>query len=314
MKLVSVVIPSFNHVAFLPEAVSSVLGQTHADLELIIVDDGSTDGSRDYLVSLCDPRCRVVEQANAGAHAAINRGLGLARGEVLAVLNSDDVFHPRRIEACLEELESGCDLVATWLEVIDERGRVLGVKEGWANMLPWPVKHAGQGVGGLDAFSTNLLLTNFVSTTSNVVFTRPVLERTGGMRNLRFAHDWDFLLRVSHEFRCRLLPEPLVRYRVHGSNTISTNRSWMLFEICWVVAVALRRLGGGRLHGTASPAELVAATRFLAENVNVQGNDKLVWLIDHFISARESAGVVRAEEMLLEDRALRDAFIGCVVA
>jgi glycosyltransferase involved in cell wall biosynthesis len=311
MTLVSVVIPSYNHRKFLPAAVESILGQTHAQLELIVVDDGSTDGSREYLRALSDPRCTLVEQPNAGAHAAINRGLALARGKVLAILNSDDIFHPSRIEACLRTLDAGgCDLVATWLEVIDEAGAVLGVKQGWSNMLPWPVKHAGGSIGDLGEFATNLLLTNFVSTTSNVVFTRRLYERIGGMRNLRFAHDWDFLLRAAHEFRCELIAQPLLQYRIHPANTISSNRAWMLFEICWVIAVALRRLQGTGLDRGADSAAVV---RFLGDNINVQGNDRLLWMIDQFMSARSEGGTTRPEEILLEDKALREAFMEFVV-
>lgn len=314
MKLVSVVIPSYNHAAWVRQAVESVLGQSHDRLELIVVDDGSTDGSPERIREVSDPRLRLVEQPNAGAHAAINRGLALAKGEVLAILNSDDAYHPERLRACLEAIGEGHDLVATWLEVVDGEGRTLGVKEGWGNMLPWPVKHPGHAVGSLDAFATNLLLTNFVSTTSNIVFTRRLHERIGGMRRLRFAHDWDFLLRAAHEFRCALLPRPLVKYRVHASNTISSNRAWMLFEICWVMAVALRRLQGTALHGEGTPADLAAAARFLGENVNVQGNDRLLWMIDHFIAARSGEGPGLPEELLLEDEALREAFIECVAA
>jgi len=310
MSLVSVVIPSYNHRQYLPAAVESVLGQSHEHLELIIVDDGSTDDSREYLRGISDPRCTVVEQRNAGAHAAINRGLALAKGDVLAILNSDDIFHPTRIEACLRELAANpCDLVATWLEVIDEGGAVLGVKQGWTNMLPWPVRHAGGSVGELGEFATNLLLTNFVSTTSNIVVTRRVYDAIGGMRNLRFAHDWDFLLRAAHQFRCELIPQPLLRYRIHPANTISSNRAWMLLEICWVVAVALRRFQGTRLHREGVAGDFAAAVKFLGDNINMQGNDRILWMIDHFISARSNAGVARPEEILLEDKALRDAFI-----
>lgn len=312
MSPVSVIIPSFNHAAYVPAAVESVLRQSHAELELIVVDDGSTDDSLAYLRSVRDPRVRLVEQENAGAHAAINRGLALARGETLAILNSDDLFHPERLRICVEALAaSSCDLVATWIEVIDAQGALLGVKQGWANMPPWPMKHTGEAVGALDSFSTNLLLANFVSTTSNVVFTRRLYHRIGGMRNLRFAHDWDFLLRAAHEFRCELVHQALLGYRVHGANTISSNRAWMLFEICWVLATALRR-AGHRLFGGGTEGA-IAAARFLGDNVNLQGNDKLVWMIDQFLTARANAGDPRAEETLLDDKALREAFVAYAV-
>lgn len=314
MKRATVVIPSFNHARFLPKAVESVLRQEGVGLELVVVDDGSSDGSLDYLRTVRDARFRLVEQRNAGAHAAINRGLQLAQGDVLAILNSDDVFHPRRIAACMHALEErGCDLVATWLEVIDDAGQVLGVKEGWHNMLPWPVPEDA-AVPGLDSFEGHLMLSNFVSTTSNMVFTRRLYERIGGMRNLRFAHDWDFTLRAAAEFRCFLLEHPLLQYRLHGSNTISSNRGWMLFEICWVFATALRRLQGRGVFADGATPQLARDARFLAQSINLQGNDKVLWMIDRFISARTAAGDECPEERLLDDQPLRDAFIQFVVA
>ena len=98
MPLVSVVIPSFNHARFIGSAVRSVLGQSLSDLELIVVDDGSTDNSLEILGGFSDPRLKVYPQANAGAHAAINRGLELASGVYLSILNSDDLYHRERLE------------------------------------------------------------------------------------------------------------------------------------------------------------------------------------------------------------------------
>ena len=83
MSLVSVVIPSYNHEKFIRQAVESVLAQSHADLELIVVNDGSSDRSLEYLRSVRDSRFLLIEQANAGAHNAINKGLAHGTREVL---------------------------------------------------------------------------------------------------------------------------------------------------------------------------------------------------------------------------------------
>ena len=106
MPRVSVVIPSYNHAAFVAEAVRSVLAQTLADLELVVVDDGSTDDSLAVLRGLADPRLQVHRQVNQGAHAAINVGLARARGDVLAVLNSDDAYQSRRLARAVAALDS----------------------------------------------------------------------------------------------------------------------------------------------------------------------------------------------------------------
>ncbi len=120
----SVVIPSYNHGRFVEAAVESVLDQD-ADLELVVVDDGSTDDSRERLAPFAaDPRVRMVEQQNRGAHAALNRGLGLAGGQILFILNSDDLFEPGRVRRFLERFaaDPGIAVLASWLRVIDEGG------------------------------------------------------------------------------------------------------------------------------------------------------------------------------------------------
>ncbi|MDN7944087.1 glycosyltransferase [Burkholderia multivorans] len=310
MSLVSVVIPSYNHARYIRQAVNSVLGQSHRELELIVIDDGSKDESLEYLRTVTDPRFRLIEQPNAGAHNAINRGLEAAKGSYLAILNSDDVFHPTRLEVALDALAGGAvDLVATWIEVIDADGNTRGVKEGWHNMLPWPIARPERTFAACSDFAKNLLMTNFVSTTSNVVFSRRLYERVGGMRNLRFAHDWDFLLRAARAFECTLIPQPLLQYRIHSSNTISSNRAWMLFEICWVLAVGMMLYEGDVLYGAPDHDRLAADVRAIAESINAQGNDRIIWMIRQFIDARRRAGETAPELRLLDDKALRDVFI-----
>ena len=238
MPLVSIVIPSFNHARYLGQAVGSVLDQTHADLELVVVDDGSTDESRAILSTLRDPRVRVELQENAGAHAAINRGLALARGELLAILNSDDRFAPGRLgrAASAFEMDPRLGLWGSYIEVIGKTGERLGVKEGFRNLLPVPLESPARSFQAEPDLRLNLLLSNYWSTTSNFVFRRSVLDAAGGMANLRFAHDWDFAFRAMRVAPAHLEAEPLLQYRLHGSNTIHQDRAVMVLEILWVLA------------------------------------------------------------------------------
>lgn len=312
MNLISVVIPSYNHEAYIRQAVESVLCQSYSNLELIVVDDGSTDASLDYLRFVRDPRYTLIEQGNSGAHSAINKGLSLAKGDYLAILNSDDVFHPDRLAVCIAWLQKGAELVATWIEVINHKGKVLGVKEGWRNMLPWPIKLPTRRFASTDDFALNLLMTNFVSTTSNIVFSRRLYESMGGMRNLRFVHDWDFLLRAARNFRCELIEKPLLQYRTHQANTISSNRAWMLFEICWIFAVHLKRFAGEIFLQSLQSNDtesLLDEINFLAQSINLQGNDKVLWMLLYFFEERRKLGDMAPEETLIGNEHLRAAFI-----
>ncbi len=241
MPKVSVVIPSYNHAAYIGEAVTSVLSQTEADLELIVVDDGSTDESLDVLAGFSDPRLRVFSQSNQGAHAAINRGLREARGKYLAILNSDDAYHSMRLEKALQVLEKQpqIGLLGSFIEIVDVDGKALGIKHGYKDCSPWLLEQPERSFRARENLHTALLTENYFATTSNFIFSRFWAERIGEFRPLRYAHDWDFALRMAKVAQLALLPEPLVRYRVHPRNTIRENMAAMIFEICWCLAVHL---------------------------------------------------------------------------
>jgi glycosyltransferase involved in cell wall biosynthesis len=313
-SLVSVVIPSYNHEQYIRAAIESVLSQTYDNIELIIVDDGSSDNSLEIIREFEGLSIKVIEQKNRGAHNAINRGLDTAEGEYLAILNSDDVFHPDRLTQCVARLREGrAELVASYLEVIDQSGNTLGIKQGWKNMLPWDIPNYENTFASTDDFALNLLASNFVATTSNLVFTRRLYGELGGMRNLRFTHDWDFLLRAAAKFQCCLTPAPLVKYRIHDSNTISSNRPWMLFEICWVLAAGLRLFEGIRLYAGDSEDDWVADANLIRNSIQLQGNDKVFWMIRQFVNSQLAKGVEDADVLLLDNPNLRQPFIDAIV-
>jgi glycosyltransferase involved in cell wall biosynthesis len=314
-NLVSIIIPSYNHARFIKRAIDSVLSQSYDRIELIVVDDGSTDDSVKYLREIKDPRYSFYCQENQGAHVAINRGLGLAEGEFLAILNSDDAFHPDRIKELMAEFQNDpeAELLSTWIEVIDASGQQLAIKEGWNNLEPWPIAHPELSFQQTDDFGLNLLRGNFVATTSNILMRRTLYQKVGGMRNLRFAHDWDFLLRAASCAKCKLIPKPLLKYRVHEANTISSNRAWMLLDICWVLAANLHRFEDSRLFNSSDLESSMKNLFMLYESINVQGNDKVLWAMRAFIQSLRSQGVENPEELLLEDNDLRERLIGYIV-
>ena len=239
---ISVVIPSYNHAPFIEEAVSSVL-DNDLDLELVIVDDGSQDDSLERLQAIDDPRLHLVSQDNQGAHAALARGVDLSQGEIVSILNSDDAYHPERLPKILQAFQDDPDLalVTSWLEIIDGQSQPLGVKKAWHTLPPWPQPHPGPSLSDTGDPLLALLDTNYISTTSNVAFRRRHYVDHGlGFAPLRYTHDWDFILSLCRHGRLQVLDEPLVRYRVHDSNTIREGRDdaqgAMRFEILWVVA------------------------------------------------------------------------------
>lgn len=311
-KLLSIIIPSYNHEQYIGEAIKSVIDQKYRNWELIIVDDGSKDHSVEIIKQFDDSRISLIQQENQGAHNAINKGLQRAKGEYLAILNSDDVYEEDRFGIMISEMEKKPELgfLCSYIQVIDSKGKNLGVKQGWKNMEPWLVPHKELSFAASEDFKLNLLMSNFTSTTSNFLFTRSVYEKIGGMRNLRFAHDWDFALRAAEVVECGIIDKPLLKYRVHETNTISSDRKWMLFEIAWMWAANLERFYGTLLFENRNSKQDIIT---IAESLNLQGNDKIFWIIKFFIDSQRKLGVERPEEILLDDADLRNKLLDYVV-
>jgi glycosyltransferase involved in cell wall biosynthesis len=241
MVEVSVVIPSYNHEEYIKEAIQSVLNQTYKDIELIVVDDGSTDNSPRVLSELKHERVKIVFQNNQGAHAAINLGLSLANGKYLAILNSDDVYYPQRIEKALDVLQKNpqVGLVSSYLEIINAEGIHLDIKQGYHTCHPWTLDKPEKSFRSLESSKLALLTENYLASTSNFIFPRILYKKIGGFKPLRYTHDWDFALRIARESEIYLIREPLLKYRVHQRNTIREDQITMIFEICWTLAVNL---------------------------------------------------------------------------
>lgn len=217
--LVSVLMPAYNHAPYVRMAVESVLRQTYGNLELIVIDDASSDDTWAVLQTFQDERLRLRRHdTNQGAHATLNEALRLARGEIIAIINSDDVFHPRRLEACLAELEAtDADLVGTDIVLIDDAGQpvtdhwwraaFLDLKRVWADTQDWPA---------------TLMEGNVFMTTSNFFFRRSWLEAVGDFHDLRYVLDYEWLLRgLAKGQTLGWLDAPLLSYRLHARNTIA---------------------------------------------------------------------------------------------
>ena len=219
---ITVVIPAYNHERFIGAAVSSVLQQTHDHLELIVIDDGSTDNTGYIVKAITDPRLRYYYQDNQDAYNTINRGLSLATGEFVAILNSDDVYTLDRLEKLLAaQAKSGAQCLFTDVVPIDDQGQALSAPDfGW-NI--WHQKNRGFYFVCQDLY-TAFLKGNFMVTTSNLFMTREAVAKVGQFCSLRYLHDYDYIFRMMLAFPGQveyLAQEQLLFYRIHGGNTLS---------------------------------------------------------------------------------------------
>ncbi|MGH8315838.1 MAG: glycosyltransferase, partial [Steroidobacterales bacterium] len=216
---VSVVMPAYNHERFVGMALDSIVAQTFEDLEIIVIDDGSTDGTAailDVFAAQCASHAvTVVHQPNEGAHAAINHGLALARGEIIAVINSDDSYFPRRLERLLVALCPGTDLAFSDVAFIGSDDRPVESLD--ADQLRQHIDDAAS----FPSLLYPLIERNIATSTGNLVFRRALLHRIGGFAPLSMCHDWDFVLAATYATRVEFVPERLYRYRMHGGNTFS---------------------------------------------------------------------------------------------
>ena len=199
---VSVVVPCYNGARHLREAIESALLQTHGDVEILVVDDGSTDDSATIAEGYM-PRVRCIRQTNAGPSAARNRALEIATGEFVALLDADDRYHPTKLALQVEVLNARRDIGAVYCgwRLVDVTGAIL--PEGG-----WP-----HDEGDL---LEPLLLGNLFHPVS-VVVRADLVARVGGFDIRRPVNeDWDLFLRLSRTgMRWACVDEALCDYRIH---------------------------------------------------------------------------------------------------
>ena len=208
--LVSYVICAYNGAEFLEESIASVLGQTYPHIELVVVDDGSTDGTPQILEGIKDPRVRVVRQPNMGVEFAASRGISLARGRYIGHVGQDDLLLPDKTEVQLRAMaERGWDFCATWVEMIDARGQPLDHFFGPLYNQP--------SVGRAEALS-RLAVGNYLAESSALCHRRCFgsIVFSVGMSCVGDYFRW---LQLFQRFAGGVLERPLARIRIHDRNT-----------------------------------------------------------------------------------------------
>lgn len=255
-SLVSVVLASRNGERFLPQALSSLAAQTWPHVELLAVDDGSTDGTGALLERFAAgrPMARVLHTDGLGPAAARARALEQARGAFIAVHDDDDVSHPERFERQARHLlaHPGTALLGSAADIIDE----VGVRVG-----PHPVPFGPQAIR-----KTLRRAPAFVH--GSVMMRRAAYEAAGGYRApFRAAEDFDLYLRMPVDMDLQNLEEPLYAWRRHPGNSFARARVDHLFFLATARAFHAERLATGRdsialLQGSADRDEFLAAYPF----------------------------------------------------
>lgn len=211
---VSVVIPTYNQCRYLPAAIDSVLDQDVSGIELVVVDDGSTDATPSVIARYGD-RIVAIQQPNAGAAHALNRGIGVASGALVCWLSSDDRFLPGKIAAQVDAFEAdpGLGLCCTGWNVVDTDGRLTREvpRLDWVHPDPFVAVFWRNPING-----------------STVMMRRDLFADIGWFdERLRADVDADMWLRVTRDHRVKVLDGAFVDYRVHGE-ALSANRSLMI--------------------------------------------------------------------------------------
>jgi glycosyltransferase involved in cell wall biosynthesis len=244
--------PCYNAAPFLEQAIRSVLDQAGPPLELIVVDDGSTDNSVAVAEGL-GPAVRVLHQKNQGPAAARNRGVRAARGEFIAFLDADDVWLPgslsRRLQCFGDDPQIGLVYGDFKLWHPARKG-----PQAWQS-VPWPREGPIAKARESGWLYPELLLDSFVCTIT-VMIRRNVFDAVGGFdESLRTGEDYDLWLRVAQDWRCVWLNEPVAWYRLHKGGTTRVPREEP--NQYQVVLRSMKRFGAKGKHGAVLPGHLL---------------------------------------------------------
>lgn len=205
---VSVIIPNYNYGRFIREAIESVLAQTLQPVEIIVVDDGSTDDSV-QIVNSFGERVKLIQQSNGGVGKARNTGVNNTTGDLLAFLDADDIWFPNKLEKQVELFQNqpNLDYVSCGMREFDVNGKTIGeyipLTEHW-------------NIEGILLFNQPI-----VASGSAIVVKKEAFKKVGGFDergDLHPSEDWDFVRRVSEVCSIGAVADILVNYRNHGNN------------------------------------------------------------------------------------------------
>lgn len=233
--LISIVMSNWNGEIYLRSSIESMLRQTFRDFEYIILDDGSTDNSRNIITQYAKTDSRITPiffETNRGLTHALNHGIGLARGKYIVRMDSDDISLPDRLEKQIEYMEkpehAHVGVCGSFCEVIDKQGERVGLKK-------FPVTD--------EQIRKAIWYRNPLQHSTTII--RKTCFDTVGLYNPRFmqTEDFELWMRIGSKFHFHNLPEVLLQYRIHGKNIVVTKQKRMIYQVLKARRIAHRRYG-----------------------------------------------------------------------
>lgn len=209
MPVISVIIPAYNAASTILETIDSVREQTFSDIEIIIINDGSTDQTLELLSTINDSRLKVISYENGGLSVARNRGISHARGEFLAFIDADDLWTPDKLQLQFEALQRHPEagVAYSWTHFMDEHGESFHSDK--------PIFFEGNVYG-------KLLVWNFIASGSNPLIKKQAIDSVGEFEpSVSGAADWDYWLRLAAHWPFAVVPKPQIFYRQSSSSMSS---------------------------------------------------------------------------------------------
>lgn len=219
-ELVSVIIPSYNHRTYVETAVRSALAQTHSAVQVIVIDDGSTDGSKEFLEALAlREGFEFISQANAGICRTLNRAIReRAEGRFIALLASDDFWVPEKLSLQMARLRG-----SPGAEVCFSQAREFRRDPSDAFGAPFPGRVREGDLLGHVVFRQH-------APAGTLLFSRGLYDRLGGFDESLKEEDWDFVIRAAATTRFVAVPSPLLLYRGHATNAMRSRARSAIFH------------------------------------------------------------------------------------
>lgn len=227
--LVSVVIPYYQHKQYIEDCIETVVAQTYDNIELIIIDDCSPDGSGKYVETIIKNSAWIDRfyqrisfyhfAENQGAHAAINYGIKQAKGDIISIVNSDDLYHPNRLKIMVDAMQKEQkEFAFSGVLYINDNNQDVSKTDGWAMAYA----EIQDKVKDFPTLGFACLLSNRGISTGNFVFSKSLYDHTLGFKSFRYCHDWDFMLQCLWYTEPLFVQEKLYYYRLHETNTFKS--------------------------------------------------------------------------------------------